>query len=384
VLRVKGKAGAEGYLEDLDPDPLKAHVDCNLLCTEKSIPFKLCLRSGWNPGDLYMLVDLFPRHEPMNPAGILGMTYGGSVLTHSIDSKGLTDWLNMFRVDDLSGTATVVTNPNPKTVDAYYMDVSVPGFADYPAATLARVRVVDYNGYPMTLEREFFFVKNRFCLVRDTALFRESFLARLGPNWITQNVGPQVGDYWANTYVGRPSAFGRSLHSPPMDLLVYHAPHAGRQLVVSDETADVRRLALPYTVRYVWQCIVQPQRKYCFAQLLMPGLPTRQPVRSNQPGAASLEEILGQYMAAGVSVLADDEDRSVWKMRTEKDREEWVVFNAGGTAIHVDTLDTDARQVYLDVRQGQIRRGLAVDGSYLTLGGREAFRQPQRKVWQQP
>jgi hypothetical protein len=38
----------------------------------------------------------------------------------------------------------------------------------------------------------------------------------------------------------------------------------------------------------------------------MPGMPTRNPVRSNVPGAASREDILGQYMAAGVSVLADD------------------------------------------------------------------------------
>ena len=107
----------------------------------------------------------------------------------------------MLRVEDLSGTATAITNPNPDTVDAYYMDVTVPAFSDHKAATYAKVHVKDYQGFPMALDREFLFVKNRFCLVRDTAQFRESFLARRGPagsrrTW-TADRGP-----WANTYIG--------------------------------------------------------------------------------------------------------------------------------------------------------------------------------------
>ena len=35
-------------------------------------------------------------------------------------------------------------------------------------------------------------------------------------------------------------------------------------------------------------------------------------------------------MAAGVSVLADDTEKSVWRIWTDKDREEWVVFNDRG------------------------------------------------------
>ena len=68
------------------------------------------------------------------------------------------------------------------------------------------------------------------------------------------------------------------------------------------------------------------------------------------PGAASLEAILGQYMAAGVSVLADDAEKSVWRIRFEKDREEWVVFNGEGKPVDVAGLKTDARQAYVDLR----------------------------------
>jgi len=378
TLRVNGKKGAARYLVDLDPDPMKAHVDCALLCTDKVLPFKLCLRSGWKPGDMYMLVDLFPRHEPMNPTGVLGLVRYNSVLACAIDSKGLTDWLNMFRVDDLSGTASVVTNQNPDTVDAYYMDVTVPEFTDRPLGTYAAVDVKDYNGYPMTLRREFFFIKNRFVILRDTARFSESFLARIGPVWYTQNVGPQVGENWANTYFMAPIFEGQKLHNPPMDLLVYHAPRQNRRLLIVDDTADVRRLKMPFTLRYVQDGIVGPDQKVCFTQLLMPGLPSRQPVRSNVPGAASLESIYGQYMAAGVKVLIDNAEQSVWRIRTEQQRQEWVVLNEAGKSVAADGLETDARQVYVDLTEGKVARALVLGGTYLKLAGKEIFRRAER------
>ena len=41
------------YLKDLDPDPNKAHLCCNWKFTDRIMPDKLMLRSGWNPGDFY-------------------------------------------------------------------------------------------------------------------------------------------------------------------------------------------------------------------------------------------------------------------------------------------------------------------------------------------
>jgi len=363
TLRVKGKEGAKHYLKDLDPDPLKAQICCSLIVTEKQLPFKLCLRSGWKPGDLYMLVDLFPRHDPMNVGGVLGMVRYNSVLTHTVNSKHVTDWQNMFRVEDLSGMATSVINPNPHTVDAYYMDVSVPSFEDRKAATHAVVRVKDYNGFPMTLQREFFFVKNRFCLVRDTATFREAFLARLGPNWRTQNIGPRVGKNWANTFVSAPQAFGQVFHQPGMDLLVYHAPRPDRQLVIGDAPIPKWKV-LPYTLRYVQEGLVKAGMPYAFTHLLLPSFPT-------PPGA-------GAHPADGVTVLADDAEKSVWRIRSGKDREEWVVLNASGKAVDVAGLVTDARQAYVDLTGGKPTRVLVLDGTHLTVSGENIFRQAKR------
>lgn len=235
----------------------------------------------------------------------------------------------------------------------------------------------------MTLRREFLFVKNRFCLFRDTATFREGFHARIGPNWYTQNVGPQVGKHWANTYFTAPIAHGRKLHNPQVDLLVYDAPHADRQLIVSDDTADVRRLTMPYTLRYVWEGTVESERRYSFAQLLMPGLPEREPVRSNAPGAASLADITGQYMAAGITVLNDSDDQSVWRIRGDEGREEWCILNPTGGPIEVDGLTTDARQAYLDIQDGKCIRALALNASHLTVGVQEILRQPKRVDFEQ-
>lgn len=369
TLRVRNKAGAQGFLTDLDPEPAKAHIDCGLLCTTNTLPFKLCLRSGWQPGDMFMLVDLFPRHEPMNPTGVLGLTRYGAMMACAFDSKGVTDWLNMLRVEDLSGHAPRVKNTNPALADAYYMSVSVPEFQDDPAATYAKVVVDDYNGFPMSVQREFFFIKNRFVLIRDTAIAHQAFAARLGPGWATQNVGPHIGASWANTYFGAPMALGRKLHNPPMDLLIYHAPQPGRRLQIVDETADVRRLTMPFTLRYVWEGTLEPGVKHCFSQLLFPSPPQRAAVRSNQPGAATRDTIIGTGATAGVTVLLDTPGQTIWRIRSETGREEWLVLNDAHAPLDVAGLQTDARRAYLDLRANQPVCVLSQEASYLRLAG---------------
>lgn len=373
TLRVRGKEGGKPFLKDMDPDPLKAHVDCGLLCTDKTMPFKLCLRSGWNPGDFYMLVDLFPRHEPMNPGGILGMSRYNSVLACSVDSKSVTDWLNMLWIDDLSGKAPRVKNTNRLRADLYYMDVTVPEFSEHPTATFAAVDIKDYNGFPMTLRRDFFFIKNRFVLLRDTAVFREGFAARLGPNCYTQNVGPEIGSSWAKTYFGTPISHGQKLRNPPMDLWIYHAPKPDRRLQIVDETSDVRRLKIPFTVRYAWEGQVKPGEKYVFTQVLVPADPKRAPVKSNAPGAARLDQVLDQSVTQRATCLHDRPGQTVWRMRAEEDREEWIVLNDGEKPLETEGLKTDARRLYLDFRKGKLTRVLLTQGSRLSLGGVELW-----------
>jgi len=364
TLRVRGKQAATHYLKELDPAPDRAHICCNLICTDKVMPSKLVFRSGWAPGDLFMLVDLFPRHEPMNPTGIIGLTQYGSAMAMTISSKAVTTHENLFVVEDLSGTATVVSNPNTLTVDAYYMDVAVEELSEHELASHAVVRVKDFLGFPMTARREFFFVKNRFVLVRDEAQFREAFLARVGPVWHTQNVGPQAGPNWANTYFHAPYAQHVPLTNPPRDLLICHAPKADRRLTVTERG----HAEIPYSVRYAWQGITDPEKKLHFTFLLLPHEPVRSP----------------SGLAEKIKFLKDDDAQAAVVVEVDENRQEWIVLNAGDKLFQAEDLSTDARQLYLDVRQGKVARVLAREATFLTLHGQDVFRQEERKTYERP
>ena len=367
TLRVNGKAGAMHYLKNIDVAADKAHVCCNLIVTEKDQPFKLVFRSGWNPGDLFMLVDLFPRHEPMNPTGILGLTRYGVPFTQTVSSKAITDFHNMLMVEDLSGTATPVINPNPHTVDAYYQKVSVEPFSDHALATHAVVRVQDYTGFPMTHRRELFFVKNRFVVVRDVAEFRERFVARVGPTWKTQRVSA-TGGHWLNTYMAAPlAAENIRLSSLACDLLIYHAPKpdARLEIVAKGKLGDPYAY-VPLRTRYAWRGIVEPGKKLHFTQLLLPHTPL-------QPASE---------LAADIRVLVDTLDQTVLRVSTEEGREEWIALNTSGRAIEAEQLATDGRRLYLDVADGRPARALVLDATYLSWADKDLLRQPKRADWE--
>jgi len=367
VLRVNGKKGAAAYLRNLDPAPDRAQICCGLICTARELPFKLIFRSGWRPGDLFMLVDLFPRHEPLNVSGIAGLVRFAVAFTQAFPSKRLTDFLNMLMVEDLSGTATAVTNPNPNTIDAYYQDVEVPEFSDHALATHAVVRVKDYTGFPMTNQREIFFIKNRFVVVKDVAEFRERFLTRLGPTWQTQRI-TAAGPNWLNTYMAAPLAAEKTnLLHPSYDLLVFHAPQADRRLDVAEIAKPGESYAYaPLRTRYVWQGIVEPGKPVAFTQILLPHSPL-------QPAAE---------LAAGIKVRLDTPEQTALCVAAEKGREEWIVLNAAGSPLKADTLETDAKQLYLDLREGQLARALMIGGSFLARAGKDLHRQPGRGVWE--
>ena len=70
----------------------------------------MVLRSGWNQGDLLALVDLFPRHDPLNVTGILGLTRWGAPLTQTFSAKGSSDE-NRLAVEDLAGRPRRVSTP---------------------------------------------------------------------------------------------------------------------------------------------------------------------------------------------------------------------------------------------------------------------------------
>ena len=61
----------------------------------------------------------------------------------------------------------------------------------------------------------------------------------------------------------------------------------------------------------------------------------------------------------------------------DKDHE-WVVLNEKGAAIKQAGLETDAKQLYIDIKDGKVARILAVEASYLVLDGKDVFKKDKR------
>jgi hypothetical protein len=366
TLRLRGKDAAAKYLKDLDPRPDRANICCGLIVTDKTMPAKLVLRSGWNPGDFFALVDLFPRHDPVVVPGVLGMTRWGAPLTQTFISKGPSDENRLgLVVEDLGGTAPLRFNTDPDLADKYYQHVQIADFHDLRTATFATVTVSNYQGFPIQATREFLFIKNRFLVARDIPEFQEGFLTEVGPAWNTQNVGPQIGATWANTFFTGPQCGNTILHTPPQDLLVYFTPQPGCRLKVLDHAANKSKTEpMRYSqLRYSWRGETQPGQKLLFTQVYYPHAPTLQ----------------GSAGADGIHVLLDTLETTVLEFTFDPDRREWVVSNQGGKTITAGDLSTDARYLYLDTVKGDVKSISAVAGTFATLKGEDVFRQAERK-----
>lgn len=376
TLRVRDKAAAAKYLPNLDPDPLKANIDCGLLLTDKIVPNKLVLRSGWNPGDLYVLVDLFPRHDPLNPGGIVGMTRWGSCLAMASETAARHhSGENRVLITDLAGSAPLRFNTDPELVDPFYQEVEVPAFADLKAATFTTVTVSNYNGFPVKYTRDFLFLKNRYLVSRELVEFEEGFLAEVAPVFNTQNIGPQVGPHWANTFYNRPWAWywPQPLKNPSYDLWVYFSPRPDCRLQVVDRsTIDPNMRSVPAQLRYTWRGAAQAGQRLLFTQALIPHYPTSE--RNGAGGRPAVPEPAPE----SIRFLVDTPELTVGRFDSGPEMTEWIVANPSGAKVSQEGLETDARFVYVMVAKGEVKSVASVEGTFLTLEGKDVFRQEAR------
>jgi hypothetical protein len=359
---VTDKNLAERLLGNVDPDPNKGHLCCGWYLTGKELPDKLVLRSGWNPGDFYALVELHPTSFPANPGGIMGLNRWGAAFSQVVTSKGASQE-NRIMVVDVDGTAKRRCNPDSQRIDEDWHIGTMPDiqsevthFEDRPDATFARVRVQNMDGLPVIYEREFVFVKNRFLATREIITFEESFKARVAPLWNTRNVGPQIGAHWANTFMGGlVTGNGQEeMLSPPADLLVWFAPREDCRLQVVDRLAeDPRALACPVQIRYLWEGTPEAGDKLVFTQVYYPHQPYRSRASTNNPGAKAVyaDEIQATANAAGVTAVRDDLEATVLRLEMEPGKVEWVMFNPQSKPLKLDSVETSEPFAYLISKQ---------------------------------
>jgi len=378
------------YLKDLDPDPDKANLCCNQTFTNRIMPDKLVLRSGWNPGDFFVLVELMPTSFPFNAGGIMGMNRWGAPFTQIVTSKGGTPE-NRMSIIDTSGKVRRRYLPDPDRINENWemgkmpdITTEVPLFHDAHCATVACIKVRNVEGLPVHYVREFIFVRNRFLVTREIAVFEEGFPAQVACLWNTQNIGPQIGSHWANTFISTPVASnGRiSMKTPPVDLLVYFAPRPGWNMQVVDRTEnDPRTEVCPAQVRYVWEGTPRAGQHLHSTQLYYPHTPSRARATTNNPGAKAVYtggEIAATAGASAIKVIIDTLETTLMLTEFEVGRFEWTLFNPQGKQINDEGFDTDARYAYVSVNKGTVDAYIYIDASSLFLKGQAIFHREER------
>jgi len=351
----------ERLLGNADPRTNCGHICCGWFLTGKEWPDKLVLRSGWNPGDLFAFVELYPTSFPANPGGIMGLTRWGTPFTQIVNSKGATVE-NRALIEDLGHTVKLRLHPDPIRINEMWngrppdIRSEVTYFKETPQATYARVRVLNPDGLPVVYEREFIFARNRFLATREIVTFEESFKARVAPLWNTHNIGPQLGSHWANTFIHAPIDDNgyRSLKTPPADLLVWFAPRADCRLQVVDRMeSDPRTDWCPNQVRYNWEGTPAVGEKLVFTQVYYPHPPYRARTMSNNPGSKGdyANDLQATAHASGIKVIRDDAEASILRLELEAGRVEWVVFNPQGKPLTVGENHTTEPMVFLEAHR---------------------------------
>ena len=347
-------------LGNADPRDNFGHICCSWYMTGKEWPDKLVLRSGWDRGDLFGLVELHPTSFPANPGGIMGLNRWGAAFTQIVTSKGASVE-NRLLIEDLDKKAPKRLHPDKLRINEFWQRGQMPDiqsevthFKETAKATYATIRVKNMDGLPVLYQREFIFAKNRFLATRETITFEESFPARVAPLWNTHNIGPQIGAHWANTFIHTPVASNgtRSSKSPPFDLLVWFAPRPDRRLQVVDRLLDdPRAIACPNQVRYVWEGTPEVGHSMVFTQVYYPHVPYRSLPTSNNPNPGSKAEYANQLQAtahaAGIQVVQDNVTATVLRLELENDQVEWVAFNPQGKTLRLGKSELTKKLVYL-------------------------------------
>ena len=342
----------------------RGHICCSWHMTGKEWPDKLILRSGWNPGDFFGVVELHPTSFPANPGGIMGLNRWGTPFTQIVTSKGASVE-NRILIEDLNGEAPPRFHSDKLRIDEFWKQGSMPDirsevsyFKDTPQATYAQLRVENMDGLPVIYEREFIFAKNRFLATREVVTFEESFHVRLAPLWNTHNIGPQIGEHWANTFIHQPVANNgtRSMKCPPVDLLVWFAPNKSCELQIIDRLSDDPRAeACPNQVRYLWEGKPAVGEKLVFTQVYYPHAPYRSRPTSNNPNpdatAAYANKLQATAHASGIQILRDTPEVSVLRLELNPNQVEWVMFNPHEETIEFESHVSDEPFLYITSSQ---------------------------------
>ena len=180
---------------------------------EHQVPDKLVLRSGYEGSDLNAVFNLIAGeygHGRAGAASLVSLTDGGSLI---LGQAGSPYWF-FESLQDQDDTMAVCKRYWGGRYGAPGDRTRVSRFTDYRRATVAWIEWENLHGWRVDQERRFYFVKNRFLLIRDRFTLPEPMKASVGTVWHAADVrsrsnpadpaDPDHGSNWYDVYFREP------------------------------------------------------------------------------------------------------------------------------------------------------------------------------------
>jgi hypothetical protein len=342
---------------------------------DDSVPDKLVLRSGWDPSDLYALVELAPplAEGHCDTASVTLLTANDSVLLSSPAYYAKDpSFHNSFLVSTPPAFPTGCSIANLAA-----MRTNEPFLSETARTVAASVSVDAYLNAPAKLHRRLFLLKNRFLWVADQIEATGAFSQQAGPAWQTGTLVAQgsfgASNHWADTRisdlpVAQAADLGHQLRwtNSPQGLLMVFPNKADSPLVVDDVSVDATHANYPADVENNLSTRIWSMRtvslasggKADFSTVLVP----------HEVGADGAAE------AARFETLYQNSDYSVLRI-TGDGVVEFLGINENGREIDIPAgtktplLQTDARWFYLETQDGRLTGYWLQDATYLLADG---------------
>ena len=304
------------------------------------IPDKLVLRSGHAPEDLHVLVNLVAGtfgHAHMETGAIVAMTGGDSVLLSGSSISDEQPDATRPAVTRHYSSTNGPTQPNENNGRTFVN----AELTDYRNVSVASVKWSDVYGFTVDHERRFFFVKNRFLLVRDHVVFQEPMDAATGTVWRASDVAGPPGPNWYDLFDRAPPGVRRTTNQTTTDfrnveryVLLYLVERPGYEIQecrdpgVSDNPASP-----PFLISQQWQGDTAMGQSLWFDSILLPHGPEISPLGA----AGSIEVLYDDGINVAFKIIVADE---TW----------FVVDKPDPTVTYIDAGEVKTDATYLIAR----------------------------------
>ncbi|MHB9022743.1 MAG: sugar-binding protein [Armatimonadota bacterium] len=327
--------------------------------TANPVPNKIIFRGNNASGSMWAMVEMNgdAGHCSARPTSVNCLMDKETVL---LSSQGYYEqepqFHNMVLIEDLEGTQGVQP----------LMKITAPIFQDGKNVTYAVAEVERYMRWPVTLRRHYLFAKDRFFWVRDELTFNSTFFARIGPCWLSRQMGPVSGKDWVNTYFDSMPYTGlgqgnghHKWKNYNYDLLTYFVPRTDMELSMSDLTSHNQYMNAPLRVRQVWRGLAKQGQTMAFDSLLIPHA-----VKYKEPDAT--------WLAKTIKPLANDPKQTAMQFELPWRKEKVVVvttdkpFTGGG-------ITTDAKMAMVVFQGDKVVNWYVYQGTILKAGDNVLF-----------